>query len=164
VPYNAYPTQDRYLILACVTDPAWQRLATALGDPVLADPALATQPARQARRAEIEARLGALLAKETCATWLERLATAGVPAAPVNDLAHALRDAQVLARNMVVSVAQPGGGVAMMAGNPIKLGETGEESFASAPALGQHTDEVLGGLLGKSAAVLGALRAHGVIR
>lgn len=163
IPYNTYPTKDRHIILACVTDQAWQNVARVLGDPWLSDPALQLLPGRTARRDEFEARLTAVLQTETCDTWLTRFSTADVPAGPVNDFGHALADPQILARNMVVRVPQDAGGEARMPGNPVKLSETGEESFAAAPALGQHTDEVLTGLLGKSAAELAALRARGVI-
>lgn len=163
IPYNTYPTKDRHIILACVTDQAWQNVARVLGDPWLSDPALQLLPGRTARRDEFEARLTAVLQTETCDTWLTRFSTADVPAGPVNDFGHALADPQILARNMVVRVPQDAGGEARMPGNPVKLSETGEESFAAAPALGQHTDEVLTGLLGKSAAELAALRARGII-
>lgn len=163
IPYNTYPTKDRHIILACVTDQAWQNVARVLGDPWLSDPALQLLPGRTARRDEFEARLTTVLQTETCDTWLTRFSTADVPAGPVNDFGHALADPQILARNMVVRVPQAVGGEARMPGNPVKLSETGEESFAAAPALGQHTDEVLTGLLGKSAAELAALRARGVI-
>jgi crotonobetainyl-CoA:carnitine CoA-transferase CaiB-like acyl-CoA transferase len=164
IPYNTYPTKDRHIILACVTDQAWRNTVGVLGAPDLADPALEALPARAARRDAIEARLAAILKTDTCDAWLARFAAADVPAAPVNDFGAALSDPQILARNMVVRVPQSGGGDALMPGNPIKLSETGEEGFAAAPRLGQHTEEVLHGLLGKSAAEIAGLRARAVIQ
>ena len=163
IPYNTYPTRDRHIILACVTDQAWQNVARVLGDPWLSDPSLALHPGRAAKREEFEARLAIVLQTETCETWLERFSKADVPAAPVNEFGHALADPQVLARNMVVSVPQQGGGEVRMPGNPVKLSETGEESFAPHPSVGQHTDEILQGLLGMSAEAVAGLRARGVV-
>lgn len=164
IPYNTYPTRDRHIILACVTDQAWTNLAGVLNDPVLSDPALNDQPARAAKRDEIEARLAEILKTDGCDAWLTRFAAADVPAAPVNDFAHALSDPQARARHMVVSVPQPEGGAALMPGNPVKLSETGDESFTAAPVLGQHTDEVLRTLAGKSDAELAELRARAIIQ
>ena len=164
IPYNTYKTKDRHIILACVTDQAWQNVAKVLGDPELADPALAALPGRAARREWFEARLAQALERESCDHWLARFAEANVPAAPVNDFAHALSDPQIDARNMVVRVPHQDGGEALMPGNPVKLSETGEESFSSAPRLGQHTDDVLRGLLGKSDAEIAALRARSIIQ
>lgn len=164
IPYNTYKTKDRHIILACVTDQAWRNAAKVLGDPDLADPALGAQPARAAKRDWFEARLAEVLKTDTCDVWLARFAAANVPVAPVNDFAHALSDPQVLARDMVAHVPQPEGGTALMPGNPVKLSETGEESFAAAPRLGQHTDEVLRGLLGKSEAEIADLRARSIIQ
>ncbi len=164
IPYNTYPTKDRHIILACVTDQAWCNVASVISDPELADPGLAALPARTARRDWFEARLAEALKKQNCDYWLARFAEANVPAAPVNDFGHALSDPQILARNMVVNVPQPAGGTVRMPGNPIKLSETGEESFAPSPALGQHTDEVLRGLLGKSEAEVAGLRARSIVQ
>ena len=164
IPYNTYPTKDRHIILACVTDQAWCNVASVINDPELADPGLAALPARTARRDWFEARLAEALKKQNCDYWLARFAEANVPAAPVNDFGHALSDPQALARNMVVNVPQPAGGAVRMPGNPIKLSETGEESFAPSPALGQHTDEVLRGLLGKSEAEVAGLRARSIVQ
>jgi crotonobetainyl-CoA:carnitine CoA-transferase CaiB-like acyl-CoA transferase len=164
IPYNTYPTKDRHIILACVTDQAWINLADVLNDPMLSDPALQALPARAAKREAIETRLAEIFQTDGCDAWLARFAAADVPAAPVNDFAHALSDPQILARDMVAAVPQPDGGAARMPGNPVKLSETGEESFTAAPLLGQHTEEVLRGMLGMSGADIESLRARAIIQ
>ena len=78
-------------------------------------------------------------------------------------MAHALTDVQVQARDMVVEIEHPEGGSFRTTGNPIKLSETPGESYDPPPLLGQHTDEVLTGLCGKSGADLSRLREAGVI-
>lgn len=163
VPYNTYRTKDRWLIIAVITDPAWQNLLSVIELPELEDEAFAHQPGRLKNRAFIEEKLEAKLMTESCDHWLEKLGAAKVPSAPVNDFKHALADEQLRARNMVVRVEHPGGRAVEMPGNPIKLSHTHEDSFSSPPLLGQHTDEVLRELLGKSEQDIAALRERGTV-
>ena len=78
--------------------------------------------------------IGALSTAET----LERMAAFGVPAAPVRSVAEALAGEQVAARDMLVEA----GGVSML-GNPVKISGHERSEFSAAPALGEHTGEVL---------------------
>ena len=64
---------------------------------------------------------------------------------------------------MVVDVAHPNGTMTKMPGNPIKLSDTDEDSYTSPPLLGQHTDEVLGNLVGLDAETLTKLRSDKII-
>jgi crotonobetainyl-CoA:carnitine CoA-transferase CaiB-like acyl-CoA transferase len=75
-----------------------------------------------------------------------------------------MADPQVLHRNMVVDLQHPNGESRKGPGNPIKLSRTGQEHFAPAPLLGQHTDEMLATVLGYDARRIGELRDSGVIR
>ena len=86
-----------------------------------------------------------------------------IPAAPVNDFAHALNDPQVRSRDMVVEVPLPNGQTVPQPGNPVKLSDTAEQHFTPPPTLGQHTDQVLGEMLGLTAKQLNELRKTGVI-
>ncbi len=64
---------------------------------------------------------------------------------------------------MVVELGHPDGKHTHGPGNPIKLSRTGDESFTPAPHVGQHTEEVLCGLLGYRLDEIEQLRAEGVI-
>ena len=163
VPYNIFPTKDRWLIIAVITDDGWARLAEMLGDSERQGEPFATQPQRLAAKDFIEERLISILKTESCDHWLEKLAEARIPCAPVNDLAHAFADEQVLARNMVVEVEHPEGGSVKMPGNPVKMSGTPAEDYASPPLLGQQTDTVLGDLVGMGADEIAKLRKNGVI-
>jgi crotonobetainyl-CoA:carnitine CoA-transferase CaiB-like acyl-CoA transferase len=75
---------------------------------------------------------------------------------------EALADEQIQARGMIVEVEHPSLGVLREVASPVRT--AGEVSRpAPAPRLGQHTDEILGGLLGYSPARLAALRASGAV-
>ncbi len=163
VPYNAFPTATRHIIVCCLLDQSWTALAKALGLEDLLIERYERQPGRLADRALIEARVADVLATRPCEHWLEILTTARIPCAPVNDFEHALSDPQVLARNMVIEVEHPQGGALRMPGNPIKLSDTPAETFSPPPLLGQHTDEVLRDLLALAPEQVAELRREGVV-
>ena len=77
--------------------------------------------ALDARLAALEAALAPALLRHPAADWLERLERAGVPCAPVNTVADAVRLPQIAARHMVVEVPDPSIGTLYVAGNPVKI-------------------------------------------
>lgn len=162
VPYDAYPCKDGYIVIAVVSDHAWEALLTAVPTPDLDTPDNRQREGRLKNRARIDQRLSEILKQDTRAAWLARLNQARVPAAPVNDYAEALSDPQVLHRSMVVDIEHPDGGTYRAPGNAVKLSDM-EESFSPPPNLGQHTKEVLIDLLGKTGEDIAALRSAGVI-
>ena len=163
VPYNAFPTRDRWLIIAVVKDDQWARLRDVLGSPALKDARFDGYEGRRDHREEVDGAITDALAARGCDEWLATLRAARVPCGPVNDVAHALADVQVQARDMVVEIGHPEGGSFRTTGNPIKLSETPGDSYDPPPLLGQHTDEVLTGFCGKTSADLARLRGAGVI-
>ncbi|MFL5288359.1 MAG: CoA transferase, partial [Rhodopila sp.] len=135
----------------------------ALGEPGLKiDPLYATQSARVANRAQINAIVGGKLAGNTTAYWVETLNAAGVPCGPVNSIAEVFADPQIQAQQMVIDVDHPGHGFVRMLGFPIKLSETPCRVRRSAPELGEHSDAVLAEL-NYSEAERTAWRQDGVI-
>jgi crotonobetainyl-CoA:carnitine CoA-transferase CaiB-like acyl-CoA transferase len=163
VPYNTYPTKDLWLIIAIITNETWARFRDMMGIEELKDDAFDLQPGRLKAKDFIEEKISARLKEESCDFWLQKLAEVKIPCAPVNDLEHALNDVQVQARNMVVTVAHPEGGEVKMTGNPVKMSASDEDTYAPPPLLGQHTDDVLRDLLGKSESDIAALRATGTV-
>jgi len=163
VPYNSYAAADGHMILAIVTDASWQRLLTAMDLPALDIPVHRHQSGRLQARAAIDAAIAARLIQRPRGEWLDLLRAADIPCAPVQTLAEALTDPQVLARNMVVDVPHPGGTLTRQPGNPIKLSDTHEDTFTAPPLLGQHTRQVLADLLGLDAETLADLHDRGVI-
>lgn len=167
VPYNTYRTADGWIVVACLGDAFFERLLDVLQHPGLRDPALRRQPARYAARERIDAIISEELAGAGTAHWLERLGAARVPCGPVNDFAQALDDPQVRARGMVVDVPLKSGERLRMPGNPVKFadvdGPAPPDAYAGPPGLGEHTDAVLGELLGYAAPRIAALRRDGAI-
>jgi crotonobetainyl-CoA:carnitine CoA-transferase CaiB-like acyl-CoA transferase len=162
VPYDAFPTSDGFIIIAVIVDEFWKNLMQIVELPELDTEENLRQPGRWKNRALINQRLSERLRTNTQAHWLAKLRAARIPCAPVNDLAQALSNEQVLARQMVVEVEHPQGGCVKMPGNPVKLSEQ-TDAYGPPPLLGQHTEEVLMSLLGKSAHEIEMLRSEGVI-
>lgn len=163
VPYNAYPTRDGHVIVACIGDAFFERFLKVLPDPRLLKPEYLEQPARYADKEVIDGIITDAFRRQPTAHWLEKLREARIPCSPVNDFAQALNDAQVQARDMVVEVPLPEGGSVRMPGNPIKLSDAGPSQFAAPPLLGAHTVAVLKDFLGYDAQRISELARDKVV-
>ena len=163
VPYNTFRTKTRHIIVAIIADNGWRNLVGVLGDEALKRDEFATQSGRLANKDFIEQRVQAAFAKESCEYWLEKLASARVPAAPVNEISHAFADPQGLARNMKVRVPLIDGGSVEQPGNPVKLSDTFEDRYTAPPLLGQHTEAVLREFLDLGSEKIQSLRDRHVI-
>ena len=86
-----------------------------------------------------------------------------MPCGPINDLAEVFADPQVMHRGMQIAAPHPLSGTVPMVASPIHLSETPPRGDVPPPTLGQHTGEVLKGVLGMSDAEVAALRAGAVI-
>jgi CoA:oxalate CoA-transferase len=158
--YNAFRSRDGRDVLICAnTERMWQQLCEALEMAELAsDARFETNERRHANRAELEPMLAHAFAKYDCANLLARFHERGIPSAPVNSVAEALADPQVVHRQMVREVAHTLGGEIRVLGNPIKFSRSPENEFSSPPTLGQHTESVLRELLRYTPEQIEALR------
>jgi CoA:oxalate CoA-transferase len=95
----------------------------------------------------LEAEAQPVLATRPAAEWLARFEAAGVPCAPVNDVAEAVRQPQVAARRMVVAIPDPAIGTLYVAGNPIKMAGVPDDTGArAAPDVDADRDRVVASL------------------
>ncbi|MCY1125475.1 CoA transferase [Frigidibacter sp. RF13] len=122
-PFSTFRASDGFFVIAAGNDALFARLCVALGDPALAtDPRFATNAARCENVHLLKRRIEAITLEHTSAHWIGLLEANGVPTGKVQDMAEALADPQVLARNMVLPVAsEPGRPDFMAAGNPVKM-------------------------------------------
>ncbi len=165
VPWQAFRAKDGFIVIATRQENFWVKLCGVLGRPALAqDARFATNPQRLENRALLVPLLEAILLTDTVGAWLEKLRAAEVPAAPVNDLRGAFAEAPVAERGMIVEYDHPDVGRVRLPGNPIKFDGIDGTISNPAPRLGEHTDAVLGGLLGLAPARIASLRAAGAIR
>jgi formyl-CoA transferase len=143
-PANSYLCRDGRILAGVLLDSQWRQLAILVGRPELGDhPDFATVPARLARRAEVDGLLRDWAAQRTVAEALTALTAAGIPAAPVRSYAEAAADPQVIERDMLQPVEQPGGAMLPVTGPAAKFSRTPTRVRWAAPALGAHTDEIL---------------------
>ncbi|ODU27281.1 MAG: hypothetical protein ABT15_01210 [Pseudonocardia sp. SCN 73-27] len=155
-------TGGPYIALAVETDAQWRALTSVLGDPAWAlDPALATAAGRRAAEDAVDEQLAEWFAPRTADEVVERLWPAGVPVARVT-MPHDPAREQLDARGFYSVVEQPGVGRVGVAGLPVRF-PTPLGPVAPAPLLGQHNHDVLGRVLGMSAAEIAALEADGTV-
>ena len=102
-------------------------------------------------------------AAEPRAYWLQRLADANVPCAPIANVAEVSRNPHLLERQMILHADHPAFAELIVPGSPLKTTGVASTPNTRAPQLGEHTDEVLSGILGYDAARLASLRALKVI-
>jgi CoA:oxalate CoA-transferase len=165
VPWQAFEAKDGYVVIATRQENFWRRLCEAIGEPELADdPLFTTNALRIANRALLVPRLETIIRGRTVGEWLERFRAAQVPAAPVNNLDRAFAEPPVAERNMIVEYDHPDVGRVRMPGNPIRMSGASASPSTPAPRLGEHTEDVLGGLLRLSPARIAELRADGAVR
>jgi crotonobetainyl-CoA:carnitine CoA-transferase CaiB-like acyl-CoA transferase len=164
VPYTTYPTADGMIAVAVGNDGQFARFAETAGHGEWArDARFAANPARVANREALDAAIAQALKGGKSAAWIEKLRAAGVPCGPINSVGEALNDPHTLARDMVRAVRHPTVGELKMVGIPFRMNGTPAAIRRAPPLLGQHTDEVLSGELGMSAARIAQLRAEKVI-
>jgi len=164
VPYQTFACLDGHIIVAAGNDGQYRKFVDAGGQPELAtDPRFATNPARVANRDVLVPLLAAMVATRTRAEWIARLEAVGVPCGPINDIGEVFANEQVRARGMAVDLAHPAAGKVTLVRSPMKMSATPATSDKAPPLLGQHTDEVLRDVLGRSGDEIAALRARGVV-
>lgn len=156
VPLGAYKAKDDYVIITCPQQKFYENLATVIGKEVEKfnslpkDERFSTPAKRLENRKELEKIINEALSTKNRDEWLKILEEGDVPAAPVNNVAQAFSNPQVLSRNMIVEMDHILGGKIKTIGNPFKMSRVEKEVFNSPPLLGQHNEEILCGLLGYS--------------
>lgn len=162
-PYETFEASDGDVVVAVGNDGIWRRFCEALGiGEIATDERFATNAGRITNYAALKATLEAVFARETRATWLERLKAAGVPCGSVRDIGELFNDPQMLAREMVASVPHATIGPVNVIGSPIKLSDTPTSVRTAPPTLSQHADVILGEL-GYDASEIASLRTRHVI-
>jgi CoA:oxalate CoA-transferase len=144
-PFEAFKTKDQPIVIAAGNDHLFGLLGNVLGHPEwIKDARYATNEARFEHVDALKAEIESVLAGDTAAVWLEKIDAAGVPTGPLNDVAGAVHNPQVAARNMIVSVNDPVVGELKLAGNPIKIsGVPDPATQPPAPRLDEHGAEIL---------------------
>lgn len=163
-PSNAYRCRDgKFALIAGNGDSIFRRLMEVIERPDLAaDPALAQNDGRVANVERLDAAIGAWTAQHSLDDVVARLNEARIPAGKIYDVADIATDPHYRARDMILDSTLDDGTPVQLPGVLPKLNATPGTVRSRAPALGEHTDEVLASL-GLDDAQRAALRERGVI-
>lgn len=121
-PFETFRASDGLFVIAAGNDVLFARVCEVLERPLIEDARFATNPARCENVRLLKRLIESVTLQQTRAYWIEKLEAAGVPTGPIHTVADAMRDPQILARNMVVDAPGESGQPAhKVAGNPIKM-------------------------------------------
>jgi CoA:oxalate CoA-transferase len=152
---GVFQTRNGYLVLG----PSWPRIAKVIGKEwMITDPRFSTVEKRFENKKELEDLIEDSLQEADTEHWLEVMRKEDVAAGPVNSLNQAIKDPQVVHNGTIVVMNHPSLGEVRGIGCPIKISGVEAGDHAPPPTLGQHTDEILHGLLGYSAEKIVALK------
>ncbi len=165
-PFQAFRTKDGWIVVAPAggTSSDWELLCSAIDRvDLINDERFADGWKRTQNYDKLEPILSEAFLKKTTSEWLKILTDLGIPCAPVNRIDDAEKDPQVIHRGMIKKIKHPRIGEVKLIDSPIKFrgSECGIKGVA--PALGEHTDEILKKLLGFPEDKIKTLRKKGVI-
>jgi crotonobetainyl-CoA:carnitine CoA-transferase CaiB-like acyl-CoA transferase len=162
-PSGTYPCQDGWVLISAGDQHHWARVCGALGRPEWKDdPRFTTRHERTTHAAVVNAAMRELLAGMTMKDAIAHFTRHDVVAAPVNTIPQASRDAHPWERRAMVEVPDFLAGTIAVSGDFWHFSRT-PAVVGSTPKVGEHNEEVLGGLLGYSADEIATLYANQVI-
>jgi crotonobetainyl-CoA:carnitine CoA-transferase CaiB-like acyl-CoA transferase len=152
VPYQTFATSDGHFILAVGNDSQFRRFCETAGCPELADDErFANNPARVANREALVPLIEARTRRRPTGRWIADLEAAGVPCGPINDLEAVFADEQVRHRGLRLDLPHAAAGTVPSVACPIRFLHAKLNVRNGPPALGEHTNEVLGNSVGSDA-------------
>lgn len=160
LPYQTFRTKTRDLALAVASEKLWKTFCPLIGCPELADdPRYRTNQDRVKNRDSLIPRLEQIFLTRSYEEWEKLLVEAGVPVGAVNDFAQVVDHPQVKARRSLVEVDHPRAGRIRVVAPVVRMSATPGAVRTPAPALGEHTEEVLRDFLGLAPGAIAELRA-----
>jgi len=141
VPYQAFHTQNGYVVVSCGNDRLYQALCQLLGrDDLANDPNFATNPQRVRNREQLVPTLQEEFLLRSTEEWLPTLRAAGIPCGPINTVSQIFHDPHIQAREFVWECEHPTAGSIQLSGSPIHLSETPTRLYKAPPLLGEDDD------------------------
>jgi formyl-CoA transferase len=150
-PYQTFKSSTDWIIVAAGNDEQFRKLCVAGSrDDIPRDPRFNSNPNRVRNRANLIPQLKEMFATQSAEWWVQALEAVGVPCGPINNLEQTFQNPQVQARGLRMSLERADSGPVPLVGSPMKFSKTPVKYSLPPPQLGEHTQEVLGGLLGYS--------------
>ncbi len=163
-PVSVYPTADGYVYLAVGNDKQWSSLVRLPGFAGLDEPDLRANAGRIAKVGELNRRLAEITRRQATSALIDLMKPAGLAVSKISDIGEVARDPYV-APALMRSRDPRTGAELVLAPPPVStefLGRRGR-TLSFPPRLGEHNDEIYGGVLGLGPAELADLRARGII-
>jgi len=161
------PAADGYFTLRIpeVSDDGWAKLTRLMGrDDLRTDGRFATAPARKQNRAQLHELVKSWAKTKTRQELWNGLRSIDYFGAPVLSMGEVIEDPHIKERNAFIDRDHPTAGPTKLLAPWIHMSQTPASIRTDAPALGQHTDDVLAGVLGLSAAQIRELHDHGIVK
>ena len=147
-PFEAFASADGHVIIALGNDTLWAKFCEHVNrQDLISDERFRTNADRTENHAELFPILSDIMSQRTTDAWIDALGQIGVPCGPINTMDKVVSHPQVQAREMITRVVHQMTGAVEVPGVPIKLSETPGNVDAPAPSLGEHTTEILTGIL-----------------
>ena len=163
-PFQIVPTKDGYIVLITASEEDWRKFCKIAGrEDLSSDPRFQSHPDRIKNYAIFEPLLNELMRTRTTSEWIALLDPAGIMCGPVNDIAQVVNDPHIVERDMIVEVDHSRAGKLKVVGTPMKFSRTPCKIEKASPDVGQHSMEVLNGLLGISTKEIEDLQKKKVI-
>ncbi len=164
VPYQAFTCRGGHVIVAVGNDSQFASFCGVIGRRELAQDERFTKSAQRVRNRELLIPLiDECMPRHTMTEWIEKMEAANVPCGPIYTMPQVFEDPHVVQRRIRQDLPHPLGVSAPVLANPIRFSATPIRHEQPAPMLGQHTDEVLGGLLGLAPNEIADLRRRQVV-
>lgn len=165
-PFQAFEAADGWVVVAIVggRNDQWPLFCATIGRVDLIDvPDFADGWLRTQNYQRLEPLLRQVFQRRTVGEWVAAFREVGIACGPVNSIAQVAEDRQVAARQMIAEVPGPDSRTFKVVSTPVKLSRTPGRVDRPAPALGEHTEQVLRQRLGLSSEQVQALREQGVV-
>lgn len=162
-PGDLYKSKDGWVFISPLSERIWERMAKAMeAEFILEDPRFVDNLARYENRDALGEIIEGWTTKRSSAEVLETLEKARVPCGRVYSIPEIVEDPQIKARDMLQQIEYPDIGKFATTGVVIKMSETPGSTF-KAPEIGEHNNDIYGGLLGLSGEEIATLAQDGVI-
>jgi len=164
VPYDAFSARDGWFILGVANEKQWKLICDLLARPDLkTDSRFATNGDRVGNREELVVELNRIFSQRDVNDWLADLAQVGLPCGRINSIPEVFAHPQAQARAMTLESEHASAGTVRLTGFPYKFSSTPAEIHRPPPLLGEHTEEILTGLLDYSPGDISSLHDKGAI-